>query len=163
MMELDKSFMELAIAEAIKAHFEGDYPVGAVLVDASGKLISKQGNRIIRDENPAGHAEFLCLIEAAAKFKNRILPNGCTIYTTHEPCPMCASMAVWTKPIRLIFGATINDMSEFRQNNPDKLNGFNWRTINISCQEVLKRSEPGENIKLIGSFMREECLKLFYL
>ena len=99
----DHDMMELAIAEALKASQEGEVPVGAVLVSA-GEVIAKNHNRSLSQHDPTAHAEILVLREGAARFGNYRL-NGCELFVTIEPCPMCAGAIVHSRIARLIFGA----------------------------------------------------------
>jgi tRNA(adenine34) deaminase len=99
----DHDMMELAIAEALQALHEGEVPVGAVLVSA-GEVIAKNHNRSLLQHDPTAHAEILVLREGAARIGNYRL-NGCELYVTIEPCPMCAGAIVHSRISRLIFGA----------------------------------------------------------
>ena len=99
----DHDMMELAIAEALKASQEGEVAVGAVLVSA-GEVIAKNHNRSLAQHDPTAHAEILVLREGAAQIGNYRL-NGCELFVTIEPCPMCAGAIVHSRIARLIFGA----------------------------------------------------------
>ncbi|MFO7554648.1 MAG: tRNA adenosine(34) deaminase TadA [Desulfobacterales bacterium] len=97
-------FMKLAIKQAKKAGQKDEVPVGAVLVDDSGEILSVSHNQTIRLADPAGHAEILALREAAQKVLNyRLL--GTTLYVTIEPCIMCMGAIVHARVARLVFGA----------------------------------------------------------
>jgi tRNA(adenine34) deaminase len=99
----DHDMMELAIGEALKASQEGEVPVGAVLVSA-GEVVAKNHNRSLSQNDPTAHAEILVLRQGAAQVGNYRL-NGCELYVTIEPCPMCAGAIVLSRLSRLIFGA----------------------------------------------------------
>ncbi|OGY90334.1 MAG: hypothetical protein A3B30_00505 [Candidatus Komeilibacteria bacterium RIFCSPLOWO2_01_FULL_52_15] len=148
--------MQVAIDEAIKARDAGDYAVGAVIVKG-GKVIARASNRSKRDESPVAHAETLAILEACKIFKSRHLLN-CVLYTTHEPCTMCASVIVWAKLAGAVYGARIDDMKQHREHNGN--HDYQWRTIEISCDEVIAKST--EKIELVKDFMREECMTLFH-
>src|SRR5687768_12185307 len=136
MIEPVKEFMQEAIRQAKSAQVEGDYAIGAVLVK-DGKIIAVSGNRSFRDESPIAHAETLVILEAAKKLGTRHL-NGCILYTTHEPCPMCASVAVWSRLKGVVYGARNKDMMDYSVINSGRK--YLWRTIDISCEEVLKKA-----------------------
>lgn len=108
MIKPKKKFMQLAIKEAETAHQHNDYAVGAVLVKGS-KIIVTAANRSKRDESPIAHAETLAIMEACKKFKNRHLPD-CVLYCTHEPCPMCAAVIVWTRLKGVVYGARYQEL-----------------------------------------------------
>ncbi|OGP53510.1 MAG: tRNA-specific adenosine deaminase [Deltaproteobacteria bacterium RBG_13_52_11] len=95
--------MEMAIEEALQASREGEVPVGAVLV-RDGEVVARDHNRSISFNDPTAHAEILVLRAGAARLGNYRL-NGCELYVTIEPCPMCAGAMVHSRVSRLIFGA----------------------------------------------------------
>jgi tRNA(adenine34) deaminase len=99
----DHDMMELAIAEALKASQEGEVPVGAVLISA-GEILAVNHNRSLSLQDPTAHAEILVLREGAQRIGNYRL-NGCELYVTIEPCPMCTGAIVHSRIARLIFGA----------------------------------------------------------
>jgi tRNA(adenine34) deaminase len=96
--------MSLALAEAEAAARAGEVPVGAVLVDAKGRLLAKAGNRVETLSDPTAHAEVLVLREGA---RVRGLPRleDCDLYVTLEPCAMCAAAISLARIRRLYFGA----------------------------------------------------------
>lgn len=96
--------MRTALAMAGEAAEMGEVPIGACLVDADGNLLAATSNRTITNNDPTAHAEILVLREAAAKIGNYRL-TGTTVYTTIEPCVMCAGALVNARVARLVFGA----------------------------------------------------------
>jgi len=156
MIKADKKFMQLAIKEAEKARQQGDYAVGAVLVKGNN-IVAACSNRSKRDESPIAHAEVLAIVAGSQKLKTRHLSN-CILYCTHEPCPMCAAVAVWARLKGVVYGARISDMKKYQKSNA---NGkYLWRSINISFEKVIKSST--EPVAIVKDFMRPECIKLFH-
>ncbi|HNX49360.1 MAG TPA: nucleoside deaminase [Thermoanaerobaculaceae bacterium] len=100
----DRAAMTLALAEATTAGGAGDVPVGAVLLDASGRELARAGNRRERDGDPTAHAELLALRAAAQALGNWRL-EGCTLYVTLEPCAMCAAACVQARLGCVVFAA----------------------------------------------------------
>jgi tRNA(adenine34) deaminase len=96
--------MEDALTAARTAAQLGEVPIGACLVDVDGQLITSASNRTITDNDPTAHAEILVLREAARIIGNYRL-TGMTVYTTIEPCVMCAGALVNARVKRLVFGA----------------------------------------------------------
>jgi len=96
--------MRLAFAEAEAAAGRGEVPVGAVVVDGSGKVLASAGNRTIEQQDPTAHAELLA-IRAAARAVGSERLTGCDIYVTLEPCAMCAAAISFARLRRLYFGA----------------------------------------------------------
>ena len=104
MTDQDESWMETAITQAREAAALAEVPIGACLVDGDGRLVSFASNRTITDNDPTAHAEILVLRKAATDLANYRL-TGCTVYTTVEPCVMCAGALVNARIKRLVFGA----------------------------------------------------------
>jgi len=99
-----EEWMRLAIAAARQAAGNGEVPVGAVIVDANGELLSQASNLTITNNDPTAHAKIIALREAGAKIVNYRL-IGATVYSTIEPCAMCAGALVNARVARLVFGA----------------------------------------------------------
>jgi tRNA(adenine34) deaminase len=96
--------MNRAIEQAIAAAAIGEVPVGAVIIDADGLELAAASNRTIIDSDPTGHAEIIALRQAAKAIGNYRL-IGSTVYSTIEPCAMCAGALVNARVTRLVFGA----------------------------------------------------------
>lgn len=156
MIKPKKKFMQLAIKEAETAHQQGDYAVGAVLVKGS-RILATCGNRSKRDESPIAHAETLAIMKGSKILKSRHL-KGCILYTTHEPCPMCASIIVWARLKGVVYGARYQDMKVYRKKHAN--HSYLWRTIHIPCHEIFRKST--EKIELVKDFLRQECVTLFH-
>ena len=96
--------MEIALDEARAAAQRGEVPVGAVVTDASGALLSRAGNRVEERRDPSAHAEMLALRAAAARGGAKHLA-GASLWVTLEPCAMCAQAASLFRVGRVVFGA----------------------------------------------------------
>ncbi len=94
--------MKAAIEQAKIAEENGDVPIGAVIV-YKNQIIAKAYNQRQQLNDPTAHAEIIALTQAAAFVQNWRL-NGCTIYVTLEPCPMCAGALVLARLDRLVYG-----------------------------------------------------------
>jgi len=95
--------MRVALREAERAFEEEEPPVGAVIV-REGRLIARGHNRVEALQDPTAHAEILAIGAACEALGSRRL-EGCTLYVTLEPCPMCAGAMVLARIPRLVFGA----------------------------------------------------------
>lgn len=135
-------YMRLALEEAKK----GDAPYGAVIVK-DGEVVAVGHNTVRRDSDPSAHAEINVIRNLTATIQNPSL-DGCIIYTTGEPCPMCATACVWTSISEIVYGASIEDLISVNQSQ-----------INISCEEIIAKSF--RKIKVKRGVLREECIKLF--
>lgn len=96
--------METALAAAREAGALDEVPIGACIVSADGTLLANAGNRTICDNDPTAHAEILALRQAADRIGNYRL-TGVTIYSTIEPCAMCAGALVNARVARLVYAA----------------------------------------------------------
>lgn len=96
--------MALALAQARAAAARGEVPVGAVVLDSRGQVLSSAGNRVEEWQDPSAHAEMLAMREAVRLGGGRRLAD-CTLVVTLEPCPMCAAAMAHFRVGRLVFGA----------------------------------------------------------
>lgn len=101
--EVDRAFMERALALARESLESEDVPVGAVVV-RDGRIIGRGCNQREKLNDPTAHAEMLALSAAAASVGHWRLED-CTLYVTLEPCPMCAGAIVLSRVARLVYGA----------------------------------------------------------
>ncbi|MFC5823156.1 tRNA adenosine(34) deaminase TadA [Nonomuraea insulae] len=97
--------MRLALAAAVTAGTRGEIPVGAVVLDPLGEVLSAAGNDRESAADPTAHAEVLALRRAAA-LRGQWRLSGCTLVVTLEPCTMCAGAAVLARVERIVYGAT---------------------------------------------------------
>ena len=100
----DEDAMRLALEEARHAPEHGDVPVGAVVLDSSGRVIGAGRNERELTQDPSAHAELLALRRAATTLGSWRL-SGCTLVVTLEPCTMCAGAAVLARVDRVVYGA----------------------------------------------------------
>lgn len=100
----DLQAMSAALDEARAALATGDVPVGAVVLDADGRIIGRGRNTREAAQDPTGHAEITALRAAAAQLGSWRLED-CTLVVTLEPCTMCAGAIVGARIARLVYGA----------------------------------------------------------
>jgi tRNA(adenine34) deaminase len=98
----DERLMRIAIEAARVAEENGDVPIGAVIVHKN-QVIAKAYNQREQLQDPTAHAEIIALTQAAAALETWRL-NGCTMYVTLEPCPMCAGALVLARIDRIVYG-----------------------------------------------------------
>ena len=104
MSESDETWMRKAIEAAFIAKAIDEVPIAACIVGKDGELLATAFNRTITDCDPTAHAEILALRAAAEKIGNYRL-TGTTVYSTIEPCAMCAGALVNARVARLVYGA----------------------------------------------------------
>ena len=136
----NKEIMQKAIELAKKKK-----AVSCIIVKGN-KIISRGTTTVIQEKQPFKHAEINAIEKACKKFKSYFL-RGCWLYTTFEPCPMCASACVWAKLEGIVYGASMKDRNK----------NYTQRIL-IPCEKVLKHGTP--KLKLHKEFMRKECKKL---
>ena len=139
----DELFLDQAIQLAREAELDGEVPVGAIVVK-EGRVIGRGRNSPIALSDPTAHAELLALRDAGATLGNYRL-EGATLYSTLEPCVMCAGALVAARVARLVFGA--RDLrfggvrSKFRLADTDILNHRVTVVENIrsaECAELIR-------------------------
>lgn len=140
--EEDEKWMWRAIGVAREAEKAGEVPVGAVVVDANGKILAAEANRTIKNVDPTAHAEVLALRTAAIRLRNYRL-TGVTVYTTIEPCAMCAGALINARVARLVYGAA------------DERFGAVDTHFGICVSEVLNH-----RIEVTGGVLAENCRRL---
>jgi len=142
--------MELAILEAKRAGDRGDYPIGAVITRIMGRrevVIASAGNRVKTSGSSIKHV---------SSGYGRYLPDF-VLYSTHEPCAMCAGACVWSRIGAVVYGVSQEDIAAYgRKRGTDD---YKWRACLIPCQLVFEKGN--HPIPVIGGFLRQECQKLF--
>lgn len=103
-MESDTHYMWRALELATAAGRGGEIPIGAVVVNAEGRIIGEGANSREETRDPTGHAELIAIREAARELNEWRL-SECTMYVTVEPCPMCAGACVMSRLGTLVIGA----------------------------------------------------------
>jgi tRNA(adenine34) deaminase len=103
-MDVDEQWMSRAIAAAHTAQELGEIPVGACIVNENDEVLAVAGNRTRTDGDPTAHAEIVALRAAAKSLGNYRLINA-VVYSTIEPCAMCAGALIQARIRRLVYGA----------------------------------------------------------
>jgi len=101
--ETDAHWMRQALAAADEARARGEVPIGTCIV-AGDAVLAVAGNRTRTDQDPTAHAEIVALREAALRVGNYRL-TGAVVYSTIEPCVMCAGALIQARVARLVYGA----------------------------------------------------------
>ena len=140
-----EKFMKIAIEEAKSSLKEGNKGFGAMLI-RNGKVIAKAHDTEVADSDPTAHAE-MNVIRGAFKSYGTDL-TGCSIISTHEPCPMCAGALIWARISEVVYGVSIEDTIKLGRT-----------MIRLNCREIIRRS-PWK-AKLKEGILKEECLKLY--
>ena len=150
--DYDESLLRKAFDVARRARAGGDHPFGSVLADSAGKVVREQGNGYTSEgHDRTAHAEKLLASWAA---KNLTLEElqGCTLYTSAEPCAMCSGAIYWAGIGRVVYGQTERDLKAqtgAHAENP---------TLDLPCHIVFEAGQrPTE---LVGPLLEEESAAL---
>jgi tRNA(adenine34) deaminase len=138
----DEGYMRLALAEAAK----GDFPFGAVIV-REDKVVSTGRNMGVANNDPTAHGEMVAIRRFVADNPAKEL-KGATLYTSGEPCPMCMGAIVWCGIGRVVFAASIAQLSK------------RISQIMITSMAVAKAA-PFADIEITGGLLAPEALALF--
>jgi tRNA(Arg) A34 adenosine deaminase TadA len=138
----DERFMRLALAEARRA----DFPFGAVIV-RDGRLLARGRNLGKTNDDPTAHGEMVAIRRGLAAYGSKAL-RGSTLYTTGEPCAMCMGAILWSRFGRLVFAASVQQLSS-------KIS-----QIMISSAEVAGKT-PFAPIEITGGVLADEAMALF--
>jgi tRNA(Arg) A34 adenosine deaminase TadA len=143
---MEEKFMQRAIELAIENVRSGrGGPFGAVIV-RDGAVIAEAANCVTPSNDPTAHAEVVAIREACKKLGSFQL-DGCELYTSCEPCPMCLGAIYWARPARVFYGASAGDASAAQFDD-----AFIFREI---AQPARLRKIP------MAQVMRDEALAAF--
>src|ERR1700736_6762476 len=151
-------FMQLAIAEAKRARDRGDYAIGAVITQLIGNrevVIASAGNRVKTSGSFIKHVELETLKYVSSGY-GRYLPDF-VLYSTHEPCAMCAGACVWSRIGAVVYGVSQEDIAGYGRKRGTEV--YKWRACLIACRLVFEKGN--HQIPVTGGFLRQECQKLF--
>lgn len=143
-------FMDVAI-DLSDDNFDKKYggPFGACVVK-DGKIIGKGINRVIKDNDPTGHAEIVAIRDACKNIKSYDLTD-CEIYTSCYPCPMCLSAIIWSNIKKVYYGNTKEDAADI---------GFRDEYI-YEFLEKLSDNKTDKKVLNLKSLDRKDAIKVF--
>lgn len=144
MTENDLKYLRLAIDIARRAREHGNHPFGALLVDENGNSILQAENTVLTEHDCTGHAETNLVRVASQKFTPETLAK-CTLYTSTEPCPMCAGAIYWSNVRRVIFALSAPSFYAFIGNTANQ--------ALPSCRTILGHG----GIEVLGPALEEEA------
>ncbi|WP_218652770.1 nucleoside deaminase [Paenarthrobacter nitroguajacolicus] len=147
--EKDLDFLRLTITLSHQVKAEGRHPFGAVVVDEHGTVVSSKGNNSMPPEgDPTQHAE----LRAAAEAFGRLSPDQLsrsTLYSSAEPCAMCAGAVYWTGIGRVVYGLSEESLLGITGDNPEN------PTLSLPCREVFSRGQL--QISVVGPLLEDEA------
>lgn len=148
MLAVDEPFMREALAEAGRGTLMGEMPFGAVVVDATARILARAHERTVSGHDPSLHAEIEA-VRAACRVAGPDL-TGCTLYTTTEPCAMCFTAAWLARMSRIVYGCRIEEMKALCEDQ---------RELSLTVETM--NAASGEPMELVGGVLASECLAQF--
>ncbi|MGV6804997.1 MAG: nucleoside deaminase [Ruegeria sp.] len=133
MKESDLIFLSETIQIARESRDAGNHPFGAMLVDSMGDVLIRAGNSY-QDDKGVGHAELNVARQASRLYDAEFLET-CTLYTSVEPCCMCAGACYWAGIGTVVYGMTEKRLAELTGDNPENL------TLDLSCERVFRAGQ----------------------
>ncbi|MFA6776343.1 MAG: nucleoside deaminase [Sphaerochaetaceae bacterium] len=151
--ELDVRMLYEAVSIARHAKAEGNHPFGALVADREGNVLVRAGND--HRDSPALHAETKALLEAGRRYGRDIL-SLCTLYTTAEPCVMCAGAMYWTGVPRLVYGISEKQLLALTGDNAENPTfSLDCRTVFRSGQKEITVVGPVDDPQLIAAIIAD--------
>lgn len=142
----DKRLMQAAFEVAWKARHNGNHPFGALLTDADGNILLVAENTVVTDHDCTCHAETNLMRKASRKYEPDFLKT-CSLYTSTEPCAMCASAIFWGNVRRVVYGLSEEGLYSLTGDSEEKLL--------LSCREVFAHGR--KEIEVVGPILEDEA------
>jgi tRNA(Arg) A34 adenosine deaminase TadA len=147
MNENDLSFIQAAIDVARAAREKGNHPFGAVFVDERGNILLQAENTVVTGRDCTGHAETNLMRQASKMYDSEFLVN-CTIFTSTEPCPVCAGAIFWANVRRVVYCLSEESLYEMVDEDAEEV-------LYVPCRELFRRGK--KQIEVIGPVLEEEA------
>ena len=145
----DHAWLRRAIALSQRSRELGNHPFGALVVGADGVVLAEAMNRSVPGKGDAtGHAELEAVRAASAAHPPAAL-SAATLYTSAEPCAMCAGAAYWAGVGRLVYGLSEARLLALTGSHPEN------PTLALSCREVFARGQRA--IEVVGPLLEDEA------
>jgi len=146
-----EKFLRRSFEVARRARTHGNHPFGAILVSAAGELLIEAENGFMPDRDMTGHAERLLATQASKQLDPKLLAS-CTLYSSAEPCAMCAGAIYWAGIGRVVYGLSerrLKTMTGDHAENP---------TLDLPCRTVFAAGQ--RHVEAIGPLLEEEAAAL---
>jgi tRNA(Arg) A34 adenosine deaminase TadA len=140
------TLLRIAISLAVSAREHGNHPFGALLADETGNILLTAENTVITAMDASGHAELNLVRLASARLSSQALAQA-TLYTSTEPCPMCAGAIFWSGIQRVVYALSEDGLYAMTGDSPESLK--------LPCREVFARG--GRPVEVLGPFIEDEA------
>jgi tRNA(Arg) A34 adenosine deaminase TadA len=149
--ERDEHFLRRCFEVARRAVDHGNHPFGAILVDQAGKVLIEAENGFMPARDGTAHAERLACTEACTTQSTEVRRQA-TLYSSAEPCAMCAGAIYWAGIGRLVYGLSEHRLREITGNHPDN------PTLDLPCREVFASGQ--RSTEVVGPLLEDESAAL---
>jgi tRNA(Arg) A34 adenosine deaminase TadA len=146
--ELDEHFLRRSFDVARRAIAHGNHPFGAILVDQNGDVLIEMENGYMPAQDGTAHAERLLATQACTTLSPDILANA-TLYSSAEPCAMCAGAIYWAGIGRLVYALSEHRLRAVTGNHPEN------PTLDLPCREVFKSGQRPTEV--VGPMLEDEA------
>ena len=147
----DEQFLRRSFDAARRATTHGNHPFGAVLVDQHGNVLLEAENGYMPAHDGTAHAERLLATQACTTFSADVL-KAATLYSSAEPCAMCAGAMYWAGIGRLVYGLSERRLREFTGNHPEN------PTLDLPCRKVFESGQRATEV--VGPLLEDEAAAL---
>ena len=149
--EADAYFLRRSFEVARRARTHGNHPFGAILVDRDRHVLLEAENSYMPSHDGTAHAERLLATQACTSLPADVLKTA-TLYSSAEPCAMCAGAMYWAGIGRLVYGLSEERLRDFTGDHPEN------PTLNLPCREVFRSGQW--IIDVIGPLLEDEAAAL---
>src|ERR1700682_2021697 len=146
--ELDEHFLRRSFEVARRALTHGNHPFGAILVDQNGKVLIETENGYMPAHDGTAHAERLLATQACTTLSPDVL-KGATLYSSAEPCAMCAGAMYWAGIGRLVYGLSEHRLRGVTGNHPEN------PTLDLPCRTVFASGQRPTEV--VGPLLEDEA------
>ena len=150
MNENELKFMRVAIDVARRARENGNHPFGAILVDEQGHILMEAENTVVTEGDCTGHAETNLMRQASKEHDSEFLAR-CTVYTSTEPCPMCAGAIFWGNVRRVVYGLSEEGLYGMTGEGSEEV-------LYLPCRELFGKGK--KPIQVVGPVLEEEARRV---
>jgi tRNA(Arg) A34 adenosine deaminase TadA len=149
--ERDALFLRRSFEVARRSMTHGNHPFGAILVDKHGNVLLESENGYMPAHDGTAHAERLLATEACRAVPKDVLAAS-TLYSSAEPCAMCAGAMYWAGIGRLVYGLSEHRLRGITGNHPEN------PTLDLPCREVFGSGQRGTEV--VGPLLEDEAAAL---
>jgi tRNA(Arg) A34 adenosine deaminase TadA len=147
--DVDLGHLRQAIEIAASARGHGNHPFGALLADGDGGVVLEAENTVVTGNDVTAHAELNLVREASGRLGPEVV-GACTLYTSTEPCAMCAGAIFWSGIGRVVFALSSATLGSV----VDDPTGAS--TLAVSCRDIFERG--GRAVDVVGPLIEDEAL-----